>query len=201
MGIYSTKPKWQRALAPVVAFCVRRRIHPDVFTYTALLLSVVAGLALWQAGANNYWLWLVPPFVLSRLVLNLMDGQVARALGLATLWGEVKNEFGDRLADVALFFGLLFGGYAVPQLAALALTIILCASFVGVLGKALGGAREYGGIFGKSDRMISLALFTFYPLWSGNLGSYNWYLVFAAAAATVTLIQRLKVIHDRESFQ
>lgn len=198
MGIYSTKAKWQRLLAPLVAFCVRKKIHPDVFTFGALLLSFVAGLALWQAGANLFWLWLVPPCVLTRLLLNLMDGQVARGLGIADRWGEVKNELGDRLADIAIFFGLLFGGYASPQLTALALALILCASFVGVLSKALGGPREYGGVFGKGDRMISLALFTLYPLWSGNLGSYDWFLAFAALAATVTLVQRLRSIHDRE---
>lgn len=201
MGIYSTKPKWQRVLAPVVAFCVRRRIHPDVFTYGALLLSFAAGAALWQAGGNTALLWLVPPCVLARLGLNLMDGQVARGLGLANPWGEVKNEVGDRLADAAIFLGLLFGGYAMPQLTAVALTLVLVGSFVGVLSKALGGAREYGGIFGKGDRMISLALFTVYPLWSGDLGSYNWYLALAAAAAAVTVIQRLKVLHDRKSAQ
>jgi CDP-diacylglycerol--glycerol-3-phosphate 3-phosphatidyltransferase len=198
MGIYSTKSKWQKALAPVVQFCVRHRVHPDVFTYGALILSLVAALALWGAGADRNWLWLVPPCVLMRLLLNLMDGQVARALGLADAWGEVKNEFGDRLADAAIFFGLIFGGYAVPWLAALALTIILCGSFLGVLGKAVGGARIYSGVFGKGDRMISLALFTLYPLLSGDLASYNWYLVFAAVAAAVTVIQRLKVLHAQQ---
>ena len=196
MGVYATKSRWQRALQPVVAWCVQRRVSPDVFTFAALGLALVAGGALLAAGAGRAWLWLVPPAVLVRLLLNLMDGQVARETGTANLWGEAKNEFGDRLADSAIFLGLAFGGYADPRLAALALALILCVSYLGILGKALGGPRVYGGVFGKGDRMISLALFTFYPLLSGNLASYNIFLVFAALAAAITIAQRLRLIYQ-----
>jgi hypothetical protein len=71
----------------------------------------------------------------------------------------------------------------------------LCTSYLGILGKALGGPRIYRGLFGKGDRMISLAVFTVYPLLSGNLSSYNWYLALAALAAGVTIVQRLRIIH------
>jgi CDP-diacylglycerol--glycerol-3-phosphate 3-phosphatidyltransferase len=195
VGVYATKSRWQRALQPIVAWCVQRRVSPDVFTFAALGLSLVAGAALLAAAGNRAWLWVVPPAVLVRLLLNLMDGQVARETGTANLWGEAKNEFGDRLADSAIFLGLAFGGYADPRLAALALALILCVSYLGILGKALGGPRVYGGIFGKGDRMISLALFTFYPLLSGNLASYNIYLALAALAAAITIVQRLRLIH------
>ncbi len=195
MGIYGTKSKWQRALQPIVDFCIARGVHPDAFTYGALILSFSAAFALFRAGANANWLWLVPPCVLVRLLLNLMDGQVARALGLADRWGEAENEFGDRLADASIFIGLGLGGYADARLTLVALSLILCVSYLGILGKALGGPRVYAGIFGKGDRMISLALFTLYPALSGNLTSYNYYLVFAACAAFATIVQRLRVIY------
>lgn len=195
MGIYSTKSKWQRVLDPVVAICVRKRVHPDWFTYSALVLSFVAAFAFYRAGAERWWLWLAPPCVLIRLALNLLDGQVARGMGLDDPWGEVKNEFGDRIADVAIFLGISFGGYAHASLVALVLALVLCISYLGILGKALGGPRVYGGIFGKGDRMISLAVFTLYPLLSGNLESFDWYLVFASVAAVTTIIQRGRIIH------
>ena len=109
MGVYSTKSKWQQALRPFVAFCGRNQVHPDVFTYGAVVLSFVGAFAFLRAGAHRAWLWLVPPCVLVRLLLNLMDGLVAREMGLASAWGEVKNEFGDRVADTAIFLGLGFG--------------------------------------------------------------------------------------------
>ena len=201
MGVYATKSKWQQALHPAVSLCVKYHIGPDAFTYGALLLSMIAAAALWQAGSNRLWLWLVPPCVLIRLLFNLMDGQVARGLGLAGVWGEVKNEFGDRLADAGIFLGIAAGGYADPRLAALVVACVLCVSYLGVLAKAVGGPRLYGGIFGKGDRMIALALFSFYPIFSGNLASYNWFLAFAALAATITITQRLRSIHAQQSSQ
>jgi CDP-diacylglycerol--glycerol-3-phosphate 3-phosphatidyltransferase len=199
VGIYSTKSKWQQALRPVVAVCARNRIPPNVFTYGALGLSGIAAAALGQAGANRAWLWLVPPCLLIRLLFNLLDGLVARELGMADAWGEVKNEFGDRLADAAIFLGLAFGGYADARLAALVIALVLCVSHLGLLGKAIGGARVYGGVFGKGDRMISLALFTFLPLLGGDLTTYNGYLAFAACAAGLTLLQRLSRLHGQQS--
>ena len=83
MGIYATKSRWQKALQPIVDFCVARHVHPDVFIYAALVLSLLAGVSFYLAQANLAWLWLVIPCVLLRLLLNLMDGQVARALGIA----------------------------------------------------------------------------------------------------------------------
>ena len=195
MGIYTTKSKWQKALQPIIDFCVARRIHPNAFTYGALFLSLLAALALYLANTNRNWLWILPPFVLIRLLLNLMDGQVARALNLADEWGEVKNEFGDRLADATLFAAMGLSGYAETALALIALTLILLASYLGILGKALGGQRVYGGLFGKGDRMISLAVFTLYPAWTGDLASYNYYLIFASVAALITIFQRLGIIY------
>lgn len=195
MGIYATKSKWQKALQPFVNFCVARRIHPNVFTYGALILSWLAACGLYQANANKNWLWIVPPLVLVRLLLNLMDGQVARSLKLADDWGEVKNEFGDRVADASIFLALGLSGYALIQLAFFALTLILLVSYLGILGKALCGPRIYGGLFGKGDRMISLAIFTLYPAWTGNLASYNYYLIFASVAALITIVQRLRILY------
>jgi CDP-diacylglycerol--glycerol-3-phosphate 3-phosphatidyltransferase len=166
-----------------------------VFTYGALILSLVAGGAFILGSRNLLWLWLVAPCVLLRLLFNLLDGQIARSLQLADPWGFVKNEFGDRVADSLIFLGLAFSGYTDARLAALCLAAILCVSYLGILGKALGGPRTYGGIFGKGDRMISLALFTFYPLFSANLHSYNLYLGFATLAALITIFQRLRIMH------
>lgn len=195
MGIYATKSKWQKVLQPIVDFCVARRVHPNVFTYGALTLSLITALALYLANLSKNWLWIVPPCVLIRLLLNLMDGQVARALNLADDWGEVKNEFGDRIADAVIFVAMGLSGYAETGLALVGLTLILLVSYLGILGKALGGQRVYGGLFGKGDRMISLAIFTLYPALSGNLASYNYYLIFASVAAFITVIQRLRIIY------
>ncbi len=197
MGVYSTKSKWQTLIQPLVGVCIRSRVHPDLFTYAALGLSGIAAAAFILAANEAAWLWLVPACVLTRLLLNLMDGQVARALGVADDWGEVKNEFGDRLADAFVFAGLGLSGYVEARLALIALALILCVSYLGILGKAVGLERLYSGLFGKGDRMISLAIFSLYPLLTGDLAAYNWYLGLAALAAAITAVQRLHTLRKR----
>lgn len=195
MGIYSSKQKWQQFFQPIVDFCVARRIHPDVFTYGALVLAGTAALAFLLAGSDHRWLWLAPLPMLLRLVFNVFDGQIARKLEIADAWGEVKNEVADRVADSLIFGGLLFGGYADVRLVAVLLVLVLISSYVGVLGKAVGAGRVYAGVFAKGDRMITLALFTPYPAWSGHVQSYNYYLGAAVLATIITLVQRLHIIH------
>lgn len=195
MGIYATKSRWQKGLGRLVQFCVHHRIHPDLFTYGALILSLGAGAAFVLAPLNLNWLWIVPPALIFRLLFNLMDGLVARERDIADALGEVKNEFGDRVADAAIFLGIAFGGYADTRLAALVIALILSVSYLGILGKALGGARIYGGVFGKGDRMISLAVFTLYPLLTADLTSYNIYLALGGVAAALTIVQRLRILY------
>jgi len=196
MGIYSTKSKWQRILHPLVEVCVKANIHPDWFIAGAIGLSILAGFGLWQAAVNIQWLWLVPIGVLLRLGFNLIDGMVAREMGIASAWGEALNEFGDRMSDFAVFFGLAMGGYVDLRILLLTLALIFLVSYLGILGKATGGARVYGGVFGKGDRMISLAAFSFYALFTQQLNSFNVYLIAGAIAALITILQRLRKIYD-----
>lgn len=196
MGVYSTKPKWQQWLQPIVDFSVRAKIHPDYYIYGAIVLAGIAGYGLMQADENLAWLWAVAACALLRLGFNLMDGLVAREMGIADAWGEVMNEFGDRISDGIIFLGLAFSGYVDIRWMLVALVLISYVSYLGILGKAVGGNRLYNGIFGKGDRMISLSIFCFYILYSKNLEDFNYYLILGVVAAVITIIQRLRKAYE-----
>ena len=106
MGIYAVKPAFQRTLLPVQNILIERGVHPDAITLGALAISAATGLALSQVADEPRWLLLAPAAALGRTALNALDGLVAKAPGKARPWGEVLNEFSDRLADVALLGGL-----------------------------------------------------------------------------------------------
>lgn len=195
MGIYSTKPKWQQFLRPVIAFSRRIGLSPDFYSYGGIGWAWLAAIALLLAGKNLLWLWLVPLCVLLRLGFNLLDGMLARELGVADALGELKNEFGDRLSDLAIYLGIGLGGYASIQLAFITAAAVFLVSYLGILGKVITGKRIYTGVFGKGDRMLSLAVFCLYPLLSANLRSFDVYLGFSILAAGITIVQRIKEIH------
>jgi CDP-diacylglycerol--glycerol-3-phosphate 3-phosphatidyltransferase len=197
MGAYSTKPRFQRILAPALTFLVSHHVHPDVLTCGAVGLCILAGAALTFAGSAPVLLFITPPAVLLRLTFNLLDGMLAREIEVAGPWGEIKNEFGDRVADAAVFVGIGIGGYASPHLALLTMVIILLTPYLGLLSKAVGGSREYGGIMGKPDRMLTLAIFVLYPVLTGDLESFNYYLGFVLIACLITLGQRMVKIYER----
>jgi archaetidylinositol phosphate synthase len=132
----------------------------------------------------------IPAIAFVRTALNALDGMVATDTGVARSWGEVLNEFSDRLADVFLFAGLALSGLVSAPLAWVATIAVVLSEDIGVLSKAAGGARQYGGIMGKADRMVVMSLAALLAYITGA----NWPLIMMLAVVAIgcvaTTIQR-----------
>jgi phosphatidylglycerophosphate synthase len=101
----------------------------------------------------------VPVLAAARLVLNVLDGMVARAAPRPPRpIGEVWNELGDRAADIVFLAGLAAVPAVGPTLAFAAIVAALLASHAGLASRAAGGRRLYGGLMSKPGRMITLAV-------------------------------------------
>jgi len=76
-----------------------------------------------------------------RTILNALDGMVAKDTGLARPWGEVLNEFSDRLAtSLCLVLDLLAS--VQPAADVRFLISVVLSSYLGILAKAAGGSRN-----------------------------------------------------------
>jgi phosphatidylglycerophosphate synthase len=93
-----------------------------------------------------------------RLVLNILDGSVARRTGAARPAGELWNELGDRVADVLFIGGLAFHPAVDPRLALGAVIGALLATYAGIAARAAGGRRQYTGVMSKPGRIVILAV-------------------------------------------
>lgn len=195
MGIYSIKPRFQQALRGAELFLVRRRVHPDRLTISALLLSILGAVALYASPRASWLLLLIPPLALGRTALNALDGLVARATGLARPWGEVLNEFCDRLADVALFTGVALAPGSNLGLGTAALVMMLLSSYAGTAAKAAGGRRQYGGVMGKADRMIYLSAASVAAFLLPAFPVFSYLLVLVLIGLLVTIVQRLRAAY------
>jgi CDP-diacylglycerol--glycerol-3-phosphate 3-phosphatidyltransferase len=190
-GIYSIKPWWQRRLARLEDWLVQRRIHPNLITLAGVGCAVLLGLVL-VASARWHWLALaVLPLAIGRLAANALDGLVARRTGLASAFGEVYNEFGDRVADTAVFVGLALNSAVFVPLAWGTLVLALLSSYLGIAAKAAGGSRIFGGLLAKADRMIYLAIFSPVALLLGPQ-AWNWLLLAFLPTLLVTVVQRYR---------
>jgi CDP-diacylglycerol---glycerol-3-phosphate 3-phosphatidyltransferase len=195
VGIYTIKPRFQQSLRGAAVYLVRRRVHPDYLTLGALGLSILGGLALYAANLTPWLLLLIVPVALGRTALNALDGLVARDSGLARPWGEVLNEFSDRLSDVCLFAGVSVAPGSDSRLGAAVLVLMLLSSYLGTAAKAAGGRREYGGVMGKADRMIYLSVAALLAALFPALPVFRVFLVVVGAGLVVTIVQRLGKIH------
>lgn len=103
------------------------------------------------------WLLLLTPFFLvMRMIMNTLDGMLAREHKTGSVAGELFNEGLDIVGDT-LCYGILF---FIPNIPKLPLTIFLLltwmAEYFGVLGKSFpGGVRRHETFLGgKPDRAI-----------------------------------------------
>jgi CDP-diacylglycerol--glycerol-3-phosphate 3-phosphatidyltransferase len=194
-GLYSIKPGFQRLLSPLADGLARRQVEPDALTYAAVGCGVLGGAALGLSSRAPLLLFALPVLIVARLGLNALDGMVATRRGVARPWGKVLNEVCDRLADLAFFWPLLLVPGTNPLWVSAALAAVLLVAFVGVLGEAVGSARQYGGNMGKADRMALLGVAA---VASGVLSSplpLQVLPVVLVGGSLLTLVQRLEAIH------
>lgn len=60
---------------------------------------------------------------------DMVDGQVARVTGKTSQKGSYLDSMFDKIAETAIFLGILVGGYAEPYLVLLAITLSLLVSY------------------------------------------------------------------------
>jgi CDP-diacylglycerol--glycerol-3-phosphate 3-phosphatidyltransferase len=191
-GLYRVKPQAQRLMRPFEDALISRGISADAVTLSAVPVAALGGLCLALSDSVPALLLLVPLLASIRLILNLLDGLVARRTGTTHAMGELYNELGDRLSDTLFIGGLAFVAAVGPMLAFAAVIMALLASYVGVTARALGAPRQYGGVMSKPGRMIALSIAA--PLaW---LSGESWALVLATwiilLGSLLTMLQRIR---------
>jgi phosphatidylglycerophosphate synthase len=158
LDLYGLKPASQRLVRPIEDRLVAANVSPDALTATAIVVAAAGGACLALAERLPTLLLAVPFLAAIRLVLNILDGTVARRTGRAGPIGELWNELGDRVADVLFIGGLAFHPGVDPRLALGAVIGALLASYAGITTRAAGGRRLYAGVMSKPGRMIVLAI-------------------------------------------
>jgi CDP-diacylglycerol--glycerol-3-phosphate 3-phosphatidyltransferase len=203
VALYDVKPRFRAVLQGLIP--ALKPVPPDWITLAGLGCSVLAA-ALFQAAGEKHWLFLVIPLLLLlRITLNALDGMVAQATGKARPFGEVLNELTDRLSDVAILLGLAVSPLSSLTWGVSAVVGVLLSSYVGVLGKAVGAGRQYGGILGKADRMLYLGVACLIAFFVGDpvlvrtrgapLALFDCLLAAFTLLALITAAQRVAAIH------
>lgn len=192
MDLYAPKGAINARLTPIVDRLAAAGVSPDTVTLAAVPVAAVGGAALLASPAAPALLLVLPVAVAVRLLLNLLDGQLARRTGRTHPRGELYNEIGDRVADVALLTPVAFLPGAQPETTLLGVTVALLASYIGIASKAAGGERIYRGILSKPGRMLLLAIFAVLVFVFGP-GTWWWFGPLLLLGASLTALERLYV--------
>ena len=115
---------------------------------------------------------------------DMVDGQVARATGKTSQKGSYLDSMFDKIAEVAIFLGLLVGGYAEPYLVMLAITLSLLVSYARAKSDALNIKLQGVGIGERAERLLVIAII-------GIIGYMEPAVIIVAVIAGITLVQRM----------
>ena len=190
MDLYRTKPWILARLDGVVAALDRAGVSPDAVTLAAIPLALAGGGLLLLSPTLPLVLLAIPLVAAARLVLNLLDGALARRTRRIHPRGELYNELADRVADIALLAPVAFLPGAQRETVLLGVVGALFASYAGVAAKAAGAARLYRGVLSKPGRMALLAVFAIAVLVAGD-GAWIAFGPILLAGTVLTAIERI----------
>ena len=193
MGMYAVKPRFRASLRALEARAITARIGADQVTLVGAIFAIGAALAVLLGALDPVWLLAVTPMVLLRLACNALDGMIATDTGTARPLGQVYNEVSDRIGDSAILLAVTLRSGALT-LGAVTLALVLLSSYVGTVAAAAGGSRQYGGVMGKADRMVVLALAAPVAAVLGGWPVLAAYLAVVAVGSLITIVQRSRAI-------
>ena len=195
MNLYATKGAVNARLIPLVDRLSRAGVTPDQVTLAAVPVAILAGACLLASPSVPALLLAVPALAGVRILLNLVDGNMARRTGTIHARGELYNEVGDRLADIAFLAPVAWLPGAMPHVVLLGVMTGVMASYVGITAKAAGGERIYRGILSKPGRMALLCVTCVVAFFLGPDDTRPW-LAFGPLlllGTSLTLLERIVV--------
>ena len=185
------RPALGRLVDPVAAGLLRTGVSPDAVTVTGTLGVVLGALVFFPRGMMFTGTAVVFFFVLT----DLLDGTMARMRGTTGTFGAWLDSTCDRVADAAIFSGLVLWFTGDGDSRTMAAVALFCLVAGGVVSYAKARAEGLGlrcdvGLAERAERLILVLAGT---LLTGlgldvALDVLLWVL---AAASAVTVVQRL----------
>ena len=133
-------------------------VNPATLTWLTLPTGLAAAWLMMEAGEGQEGALMffgAAVMMATAMALDGLDGNLARATGQVTRWGDYLDHTLDRVLDVvwilALGYNMIWFGHV--ELAWIAAMLTMFGSYLGTQAQAVAGSRNYGG-FSRADRMV-----------------------------------------------
>jgi CDP-diacylglycerol--glycerol-3-phosphate 3-phosphatidyltransferase len=160
------RPAVARFWAPVVRGLVRAGVTANAVTLTGTVGAVVSAAVL-IGGGHQFWGALAVTFF---VLLDMLDGALARARGGGSVFGAVLDSTGDRAADAAIFAALVWwysgdgDNRLIVLLALVCLVLGVLTSYVKARAEGMG-LRVEVGLVERTERLIIVLVGTGFTGW------------------------------------
>ena len=179
----------QRVSSRVISFLAGHRITPMTLTISAFLLALLSATTYYLAADNKPLYLAAALLLLSSGFLDVMDGAVARKLGLVTGLGAFIDSTLDKIAETVIFIAIIFSGAVNVLWGLVALSSSILVSYVRHRGELVGVEVKGVGVMERAERLITLFIGT--VLETIIPGLLNIAVGIIALFASITVAQRI----------
>ena len=157
-------------------------LSPNFWTVVGLIIALSSAVV--YGMGIEFGLIIGGILLLASGFFDMVDGQVARVTGKTSKKGEYLDSMFDKISEVAIFLGILVGGYAEPYIVLLAITLSLLVSYARAKSDLINIKLQGIGIGERAERLLVIAII-------GIIGFMEYAVIIVIIIAGITLIQRM----------
>lgn len=148
------KECWILIMRPIEDFLIEEKVHPNVLTIVSLVVSAIAGL-LFHFG----FVFAAGMVLVAGSTFDMLDGRVARALGISTKHGAFFDSCLDRVGEMLVLLGLFsfFRHSPFAYVVFLTLASSTMVSYARARAEGLGVSCDVG-IMQRTERIVYLGV-------------------------------------------
>lgn len=189
----ATRETVSKVIDPVAESLAEHKVNANVITVIGCLGASISALATFPFGKFALGTTLVVVFVL----MDILDGAIARSRGTTSSWGAFLDSTMDRIADGAVTAAVLvyFLREGKPMAIAAGLTVVVTGALVPyVKARAEAtGITVNGGIMERAERLITILVGTTCAAFGWTLG-LELAVYILAVLGIVTVLQRVDLV-------
>jgi phosphatidylglycerophosphate synthase len=190
----------------IAKWLASKGVRPNQISIMSIVFSALAALCLtFHSICINplYTAMLIGAalFILLRLLCNLFDGMIAIEFGFSSKYGEIYNDFPDRIADSFILIGVGYAALSIKgslELALLTALLAILTAYVRLLGASLGIKQYFIGPMAKQQRMALIIAACFLSIIIGKSVNSAWVFLITlgiiAIGSLITIGRRLRRI-------
>lgn len=154
----SLRKKYESFFAPFGRLLVKTGITPNMISLMSVGASLISCIAYSMGGSRGL---LFGTFFLGvSSLLDMLDGSLARAKGIAGHFGALFDRTLDRVSEFFFLLGIMAGGYVYPELVFFCFQGMILASYVRSTAENRGGLKmdSTKGLFERKEKLTLLSV-------------------------------------------